>query len=189
MLSKAVTPMSIQVGTIEAISAVTTILNDAYRIGETGILVDTPGEPFHRVTTEEVEQMVAKKILLTLSLDGEIAGCIKAHVVEPGVAEWGCLAVAQRYQGQGYGKVLVQAVELHIQTELKCRVAQLELLAPSSWKHIHKERLRDWYQRMGYSLANNTYEDSTHRLRQGSLLGHRFVLSTDGDLTCYNKVL
>ena len=189
MHSNVVTPMSIQIGAFGTVSAVTSILNDAYRVGETGILMDTPDKPFNRVTTEEVEQMTAKKNILTLSIDGEVVGCIKVHVIEPGVAEWGCLAVSRRFQGQGFGTVLVQAVEKHIQAELNCRVAQLELLAPSSWKHTHKERLRDWYQRMGYSLAKVTYENSTLRLPQGSLLGDRFVLATNGDLTSYRKNL
>ena len=180
-----VSPMSIQIGTLDAVDAVTTIMNDAYRIGETGILV----QPFYRATRDEVVQMMEKTQILTLSIDQDVVGCIKVHVVQDGVAEWGCLAVAQQDLRKGYGKLLVQAAEGHIKTILKCDVAQLELLAPSSWKHAHKERLRDWYQRMGYSLANENYDASTMRLPQGSLLGDRFELATDGDFTCYQRKL
>ena len=184
-----VSSMSIQIGTLDTLNDVTTIINDAYRIGETGILVDTPDQPFYRATEEEVQQMIATKAILTLLIDEKVVGCIKVHVIDDGVAEWGCLAVAHSSQGKGYGTMLVNAVEQHIQSVMNCQVAQLVLLAPSSWKHSHKERLRDWYQRLGYVLEKGTYEESTVRLLQGSQLAGRFVLATDCDLTCYTKKL
>ena len=179
----------IQIGTLDTLNDVTTIINDAYRIGETGILVDSPDRPFSRVTEEEVQQMIATKGILTLLIDEKVVGCIKVQVVDDGVAEWGCLAVERSCQGKGYGAMLVHAVEQHIQSVMNCQMAQLVLLAPSSWKHSHKERLRDWYQRLGYVLAKGTYEESTVRLLQGSPLAGRFVLATDSDLTCYTKKL
>jgi N-acetylglutamate synthase-like GNAT family acetyltransferase len=184
-----VSSMTVQIGAFDTLNEVTAIINDAYRIGESGILMDTPDRPFYRVTAEEVQQMIARKGILTLSIDGQVVGCIKVNVVDNNVAEWGCLAVMRSCQGKGYGTMLVNAIEQHIQSVLNCQVAQLELLAPSSWKHSHKERLRDWYQRLGYALAKETYEESTVRLPQGSSLADRFVLATDGDFTCYQKKL
>lgn len=189
LLLTVVSSMTIQIGTLDTLNEVTTIINDAYRIGETGILVDIPDRPFYRVTAEEVQQMIATKGILTLSIDGHVVGCIKVHKVDNYVAEWGCLAVASLYQGKGYGTMLVKAAEHHIQSVMNCQMAQLELLAPSSWKHTHKERLRDWYHRLGYVLAKRTYDESTVRLPQGSSLADRFVLATDGDFTCYRKKL
>ena len=181
------------------IAALTTLVNDAYRVGESGILVDTPEQPLFRVTQQELKEWAERKSLLILSMKDELVGCIQVKFLAQGVAEWGCLAVAEKCRGQGYGKMLVQAAEECIRVGLSnhenkstCQgqVAQLQLLAPSSWKHKHKERLREWYHRMGYSLANGTFEESTKRFPKGSFLGlDRFQLATDGDLTCYQKVL
>lgn len=174
----------------DAVETVTTIINDAYQSGETGILVDTEEKPFHRVTRAEMEQMIEDESIISLCIEDKVIGCIKVHSVGDGVAEWGCLAVAADSQRKGYGNLLVQAAEKHIRDVLECDVAQLELLAPSSWKHDHKERLRTWYQRMGYHLAEtDDYEASTMRLPEGSLLGDRFVLATDSDFTRYRKKL
>jgi N-acetylglutamate synthase-like GNAT family acetyltransferase len=183
--------MSVQIGTLEAVDSVTTIINDAYRIGETGILVDTPEKPFYRATKDEVVKMIKQRQILTLSMDDHVVGCVKVFALpeEDGVAEWGCLAVNEENKRSGLGKVLVQAAEEHLKVKLGCSVAQIELLAPSSWKHEHKERLRGWYQRMGYILSKEDYEASTMRLPGGALLGDRFVLATDADFTCYRKKL
>lgn len=183
--------LSVQVCTLDAVDSVTTIINDAYRIGETGILLDTPEKPFYRATKEEVAKMIEDRQILTLSKDDQIIGCVKVFALadEEGVAEFGCLAVNQENKRSGLGKVLVQAAEAHLKVKLGCSVAQLELLAPSTWKHDHKERLRGWYLRMGYTLAKEDYEASTTTLPAGSLLGDRFVLATDSDFTCYRKAL
>ena len=194
-------------------SAIATILNEAYRVGEKGILVDTAEVPLERATVEEVEDMVAKKKLSLLlsssptaatdesqndSMDrnnsdsaSTIIGCVKTEIPvnddEPNVGEWGCLALAKEHQSKGYAKQLVRAAEKRI-WEHGCTVCQLELLAPTNWKHQHKERLRQWYTRLGYDLQHsNDYDASTMRLPEGSVLGDRFVLATDGDFTCYRK--
>jgi predicted GNAT family N-acyltransferase len=136
--------------------------------------------------------MIEERQILTLSKDDQVVGCVKVFALaeEEGVAEFGCLAVNQENKRSGLGKVLVLAAEEHLKVKLGCSVAQLELLAPSSWKHEHKERLRGWYLRMGYStLAKGDYDASTTTLPAGSLLGDRFVLATDADFTCYRKEL
>ena len=179
---------------------VTGILNAAYQEGETGILVDTPENPLERATREEVLGFCRNQQLLVLLVDQLVMGCVKVEAPLPSqdddgddddasavvIGEWGCLALAKESQGKGYGRVLVKAAESHIFQ--KCAVCQLELLAPSKWKHQHKERLREWYLRMGYNLRiPNDYDASTMTLPQGSTLGQRFVLATDGDFTSYHK--
>jgi GNAT superfamily N-acetyltransferase len=169
------------------------IINQAYRVGETGILIDTPGAPLQRATIAEVREMVKRSKLLVLksSANATIIGCIKVDLLEGGrIGEWGCLAVAADHQGKGYGAILVAAVEFYMKHSHSCSVAQLELLAPSNWKHEHKEHLRRWYQRMGYELqVDGDYSASTITLREGSVLGERFRLATQADFTTYQKKL
>jgi len=144
-------------------------------------------------------------------LDGQIVadnevlvGCIKVCRIDDDdessdssgdnvIGEWGCLAVHPEHQGNGYGRRLVEAAERYARTEYRCTHVQLELLAPSKWKHTHKERLRKWYTSttsLRYDLAvPGDYEASTKRMAAGSLLGGRFELATDADFTLYRKKL
>ena len=182
--------MLIQVSTLKVVSLLTCLINEAYKIGEAGILVDTSTQRFIRVTEDDLIEAITDQKILELQHDnGNIIGCIKVSKIHDDVAEWGCLAVAQEYQGMGYGSVLVRAAEDHIYRNLNCHVAQLDLLAPTHWKHIHKERLRGWYQRMGYHLAKGSYEESTIRLPCHSKLGDFIIMATDVDCTTYQKKL
>jgi N-acetylglutamate synthase-like GNAT family acetyltransferase len=194
----------------ETTTTIANIINQAYRIGETGILMDTPEAPLQRATVAEVRDMIKRRQLLVLKASANnnnnnninnnhaatttkttILGCIKLDVLEGGsIGEWGCLAVATDHQGKGYGTVLVEAMESYMKQSHHCSVAQLELLAPSNWKHEHKERLRRWYHRMGYELlVKGDYTASTQTLREGSILGERFLLATQADFTTYQKKL
>ena len=222
------------------------MINSAYKDGEKDILVDTPQEPFQRVTAEDLRPLVARQQLLILEItiskaDDEtdelgvenstprssssskrikngtarkIAGCIKLERVDhkdnsmidaaaaavtsttiPNIpikiGGWGCLAVSNDYQRRGYGNRLIQAAEDYLKYQWGCQYAQLELLAPSHWKHHHKEMLREWYTvRLGYRLlVPNSYEASTEKFKQGTALAGRFVLATDADYTTYRKKL
>lgn len=108
------------------------------------------------------------------------------------IGEWGCLAVALQHQGKGYGRLLIQAAEKHLDSEHSCTHVQLELLSPSRWKHGHKERLRTWYTSpaLGYELAvPGDYDASTQQFAAGTMLAGRFELATDADFTLYRKRL
>jgi len=172
---------------------ITSILNQAYKIGEHGIIEDSPERPFERATRQNVSEWAAKNMLLVvLSKENNELGCIKVETYsiedsnDPADGQlcgtWGCLAVEQSYQGKGLGRRLVHAAEEFL-VKQGCQVIQLELLAPSHWKHTHKERLRTWYtERLGY-----TYEASTTSMKKGTLLAGTFRLATDSAFTNYRK--
>lgn len=185
-----VTLATIQNTNVETITA---IINDAYRVGEEGILMDTKVNPFFRATQDEVLDMIVQGKMLVLkdaSFNDDIIGCIKMDLLEDNIGEWGCLAVTAAKQGNGCGNMLVSAIEAHMQQTFGCNVAQLELLAPTNWKHEHKERLRLWYQRMGYETkVPGDYRASTQTFKEGTILGARFHLSADADFTTYQKHL
>lgn len=186
----------------------THLINAAYRKGEQGILVDTKEEPFYRMTEPDVKDLIRQQKLLVLTSSSSssktnatnrrrLLGCIKLERVQDeeeegggGCVEWGCLAVQLDAQGQGHGRRLVEAAERIIRDEWHGQWAQLELLAPTHWKHDHKERLREWYTaRLGYHPLHEEVPPCTTRLAQGTLLGGRFRLATDADFTVYRKRL
>eukprot|EP00521_Asterionellopsis_glacialis_P008288 CAMPEP_0195284272 /NCGR_PEP_ID=MMETSP0707-20130614/2530_1 /TAXON_ID=33640 /ORGANISM="Asterionellopsis glacialis, Strain CCMP134" /LENGTH=186 /DNA_ID=CAMNT_0040343591 /DNA_START=94 /DNA_END=651 /DNA_ORIENTATION=+ len=161
--------------TIDDPQSVAMIINDAYRTGEEGIIVDEPRGSFQRMTEGDVADMMENgKLLLLEDQSSGIIGCIKVDINKK-VGEWGCLAVREEYQGKGYGSILVRAAETYFK-EQKCTMTQLELLAPTHWKHAHKERLRSWYSKMGYILGGSTYEEATNQLCKGEVLAGKFQL-------------
>ena len=200
--SDAANAWSIQLASKDSdIERITDILNHAYKIGEKGIIEDSLEHPFNRATRQDVNEWVAKNMLLVLSSrKNNESGCIKVEVnqvsdpADPAHGQlcgtWGCLAVQQSHQGKGLGRRLVLAAEECL-ADQGCKVIQLELLAPSHWKHSHKERLREWYtEQLGYELSvPGDYETSTTRMKEGSLLVGRFILATDSDFTNYRKFL
>ena len=180
----------------------TALINASYREGELGIFVDTDEQPFLRFTSEELLALVLEEKVIVVEGDDDngIVGCIKieprVHDETAGdmsivVGEWGGLAVAKPWQGQGLGTVLRKAAEKRLMAVHGCTHAELELLTPSNWEHEHKERLRRWYvDRLGFALkVPGDYEASTTRFPSGSLLMDRMLLCTDADFTVYRRAL
>ena len=169
-------------------NSIVALINEAYLWGETGIIV----KPFDRVLIEEVVTLIElSQLLLLLDASSKmLLGCVKVQVLPNAIGEWGCLAVAQSQRQSGYGKILVSAAENHL-VQMGCTTLQLELLAPSTFRHEHKERLRRWYtERLGYKLkVADDYTGSTVSLSEGTLLLSRFVLQTDADFTTYQRTV
>jgi ribosomal protein S18 acetylase RimI-like enzyme len=189
------------------VEAITDMINAAYKVGEKGIIVDSNEHPFHRVTVNDVQEMMrdGKLLILTTTANTskeeqeKVLGCVKVEafqVQDPDdpllgqtCGEWGCLAVAVAEQHHGHGRRLVQAAENYARNELGCTWLQLELLSPAHERHAHKDRLRDWYTtRLGYTLKwVNDHEKSSVRFPEGELLQGIFRLATDADDTTYRK--
>ena len=189
----------------DSISDLTMLINNAYKVGEAGIMVDNKENPFFRMLEEDVSELVNKEnlfVLVSTTLSsssssfepGDIIGCVKIdkNVDETSegerVGEWGGLAVHPDYQNKGYGTLLQAAAERALK-DAGCIVAQLELLTPSNWEHAHKERLRQWYvEKLGYSLkVPGDYEKSTTSMPKGTRLLERFLLATASDFTVYRR--
>jgi GNAT superfamily N-acetyltransferase len=195
------------------IPLIATILNQAYKVGEQGILDDSPKFPLVRAKESEVRDMIqAQQMIILLESQTSstnndhsctklktILGCVRAFVVDHActddrrqnsdyTGEWGCLAIELSHQGRGLGRMLVNAAEQHLH-EQSCRFLRIDLLAPSSGDHAHKERLRTWYtKRLGYNLSvPGDYAASTKKLSARSLLAGRFLLANDTDYTCYRE--
>ena len=170
----------------DCVDSIVALINEAYLWGETDIIV----KPFDRVLVGDVVTMIELSQLLLL-LDASsnmLLGCVKVQVLPNAIGEWGCLAVDQSQRRSGYGKILISAAENYL-VRMGCTTLQLELLAPSTFQHEHKERLRRWYtERLGYKLkVADDYMGSTVSLSGGTTLLSRFVLQTDADFTTYQK--
>jgi tetratricopeptide (TPR) repeat protein/GNAT superfamily N-acetyltransferase len=190
------------------VEAVKDMINAAYKVGEKSIIVESIEDPFHRVTVDDVQQLMRYRKLLILTTSAtakekqeKVLGCVKVEAVQvhdpddplsgQKCCEWGCLAVAVAEQQQGHGRRLVQAAEDYARNELGCTWLQLELLSPAHERHAHKDMLREWYTtRLGYQLKwVNDHEKSSTRYPKGELLLGVVRLVTDADFTTYRKQL
>jgi predicted N-acetyltransferase YhbS len=180
----------------DPIPNVAEMINRAYQVGERGILVDNAENPMKRITTDDLQQLVSagKLLVAVVTETNEIVGCIKVDFKneQEGVGQWGLFAVDVMHQRKGLGRLLVQAAEQQLISR-NCNFAELELLAPTHWKHSHKEMIRNWYTTsLGYQLkVPNDYDASTERLRSGtrSVGCEGLLLATDADVTSYRKAL
>lgn len=184
------------------------LINSVYRKGEHGILEDSEAFPLVRVTLLNIQEWVAAKQLYVArrkenthggnagSAAFPVIGCIKVQIgtitdkndklCNKKVGFWGCFGVDQAFQGLGVGRLLVEFAEGTIRKETSW--AQIELLKPRDWQHDHKERLLQWYMRMGY-----TEKVSIEYISKNGTFGcpgsASFRALTDSEIIQYRKKL
>jgi GNAT superfamily N-acetyltransferase len=110
------------------IEAVTDLVNLVYRESERGLWRDGAA----RTSRPEVAALAEAGELVADLRDGEVAGVVRVH-------------------GQGVGRELVRFAEDDSRTRGHTTM-QLELLVPRGWRLPSKERLHDWYTRLGYRV-------------------------------------
>jgi GNAT superfamily N-acetyltransferase len=97
---------------------------------------------------------------IVIATDGDrLLGCIRLYEVEPGVAQFGVLAVDPEQQGAGVGNALIDFVERRARERGATRM-RLELLVPLTGSHPGKDRLDRWYTRRGYRpVGRRSFDD------------------------------
>jgi hypothetical protein len=124
------------------------MINAAYEAGEEGLWPpDTP-----RVFDYEVRAMLDNGELLFARRDGELAGCVRVHVLGEDTAELGLLTAARL--DSGVGGELIGLAESWAREREMTRM-RLQLLVPRTGTHPFKRRLHDWYSRLGYEVIGS----------------------------------
>lgn len=124
------------------------VINEAYAAGEAGLWVDGTA----RIDPGQVADLVRNRGLLVATLRQRVVGCARVSRIDETTAELGLISAARDAWGTGVGRELVRAAEELARTR-GALTMQLELLVPIERAHPHKQRLRAWYERLGYRMA------------------------------------
>ena len=159
--------------TTEIAVQVTSLINAAYAISDTGITLSTS-----RIPQTEVAAMIKKGEILA-AMDGDaLVGCIQVlvkgdkenkedqedEVQNAGlpanhsgpVGEFTCLAVADSFVGRGLGESLVRAAEASAR-RAGCETMLLGVMCPNVSPELepeYKKWLQNWYLKLGYDHSS-----------------------------------
>jgi GNAT superfamily N-acetyltransferase len=124
------------------------LINEAYAVGEAGLWQEGAA----RTDSGEISEAILDSGMLTAKLDGELVGCACIRRLDPETADLGLVSAATDRWGSGIGRELVRAAE-ELARSRGVTTMQLELLVPRQRSHPEKDRLRDWYTRLGYQVV------------------------------------
>lgn len=128
-----------------------TLVNEVYAVAEKGLWQDGTA----RTTPAEIAALVAAGEIAVAERDGQIAGCVRVHLLDSSTGEFGLLAADPAHRGTGIGRELVAFAEQRCH-EAGATEMGLELLVPREWTHPSKEFLKGWYTRVGYRMTGTT---------------------------------
>ena len=118
------------------------IINAAYHAGEAGIWQSG----WTRTGPDEVGRLIASGEIAVAREEGRVVGSVRVRRLDADTAELGMLSVDPEAFGTGAGRALLRFAEQVYGTPFM----QLELLVPRDAPHPHKQRLHQWYSRLGY---------------------------------------
>jgi GNAT superfamily N-acetyltransferase len=124
------------------------LINEAYAIGEAGLWL----EGATRTEPREMADAIRSGGVLAARLRGQLVGCAYVRRLDAATADLGLVSAATDRWGTGIGRELVRSAEEHMRSS-GVTTMQLELLVPKGWVHPEKERLRRWYERLGYEVV------------------------------------
>jgi ribosomal protein S18 acetylase RimI-like enzyme len=144
------------------------IINAAYHAGERGLWEDG----WTRTDSATIERLVERGEIAIARLEGRVVGSVRVRRLDDETAELGMLSVDPQAFGTGAGRALLAFAEQVHGTPFM----QLELLVPRGAPHPHKQRLHDWYSRLGYrELSRREFDEP--------------LLAGPADLVTYRKSL
>lgn len=132
----------------EIVEGLVRLVNAAYAVGEAGLWL----QGTTRTTTEEIAEAIRSGTMLAATVDGRLVGCASVRPLGGDTADLGLVSAAPDHWGSGIGRELVRFAE-ELMRSRGATTMQLELLVPEGSTHPEKERLRDWYSRLGYRVT------------------------------------
>lgn len=126
------------------------IMRDAYARTETEIW----GENYLRMPQVEYDNLIDDGKITVAVLDGKIVGSIYSYNLDKETSTFSLLAVHRDFGGRGVGRKLIETVE-EIAQLAGSKYMNIEILRPRDFKVPLKDRLRSWYEGMGYTFTHD----------------------------------
>jgi GNAT superfamily N-acetyltransferase len=126
------------------------IVNEAYAVGEAGLWL----EGTTRTEASEIGETIRSGEMLAATVEGRLVGCAYVRQLDADTADVSLVSAALDRWGTGIGRELMRSAE-DLMRSRGVTTMQLELLVPKGWIHPEKERLRRWYERLGYRVVRS----------------------------------
>jgi GNAT superfamily N-acetyltransferase len=124
------------------------LINLAYAASEGEMFVGSRD----RTSSDQVAGLIRAGGVLVARSDGRIVACCAMQARDGGTVELGFMSAAESDWGRGAGRALVAAGEAWA-VGRGAQAMQMKLLVPRDGEQPLKARLREWYERLGYTLA------------------------------------
>jgi GNAT superfamily N-acetyltransferase len=112
------------------------------------------GENYLRMPQSEFENLIDEGIIFGALVDGKIVGCVYMRRVDDDTTTFGLLATHRAFEGKGIGRTLIEFIE-HIARNSGAKYMTMDILRPRDFRSPSKDRLRSWYEGMGYAFTHS----------------------------------
>lgn len=126
------------------------VINDAYAISEGDMWLDG----VTRTTPDEVSELIRHGQMLAATAGGRVVGCASVQPLDDALTEVHFVSATPDYWGSGVGRALMAYAE-ELARSGGTRTLQLKLLVPTETTHPLKDRLGDWYKRLGFEVVGS----------------------------------
>ena len=135
-------------GDPRVVERLTELINRAYAAGEAGLWVHGT----LRIAPAAVVAAIRGGGMLVATAGAPIVGCAWMRMLDDATADLGLVSADPEHWGGGVGRALVRFAE-DVARSRGVATMQLELLVPRDGAHPDKDRLRAWYERLGYHVV------------------------------------
>lgn len=126
------------------------IMRKAYASTE----IEIWGENYVRMPQAEYEELIDDGKITVALLENEIVGCVYARKIDDDTFTFGLLATHKDFGNLGIGRKLIEQVEEKARIS-GAKFMNIEILRPRDFSIPMKDRLRAWYEGMGYVFTHN----------------------------------
>ncbi|NVK65970.1 MAG: GNAT family N-acetyltransferase [Flavobacteriales bacterium] len=124
------------------------IMRDAYARTE----VEIWGENYVRLPEHEFQKLIDDEVILGAALNGQLVGTLYLKKVNAQESSFGLLGVHSSAEGKGIGSKLIEVAENQARLDGSDYMV-IDILRPRDFQMPGKNRLRTWYEKMGYEYT------------------------------------
>lgn len=126
------------------------IMREAYARSETEIW----RENYLRMPQAEFDNLFDERKITAAGIEGTLVGSIYSYSLDNETSTFSLLSVRKGFEGRGIGRRLIETVEEKAQLA-GAKYMNIEILRPRDFNVPMKDRLRTWYEGMGYIFTHD----------------------------------